>query len=38
MVRVVKLDNRKRIEVLKNVGFNEEFFQGHFPHPLRSDR
>jgi 3-hydroxyacyl-[acyl-carrier-protein] dehydratase len=30
--RVVKLDKGKRIEALKNVSFNEEFFQGHFPH------
>jgi 3-hydroxyacyl-[acyl-carrier-protein] dehydratase len=30
--RVVKLEKGKRIEAIKNVTFNEEFFQGHFPH------
>lgn len=30
--RVVKLEKGKRIEAIKNVSFNEEFFQGHFPH------
>lgn len=30
--RVVKLEKDKRIEAIKNVTLNEEFFQGHFPH------
>ncbi len=30
--RVVKLDKGKRIEAIKNVSFNEEFFQSYFPH------
>lgn len=29
--RVISLDPGKRITGLKNVTFNEEFFQGHFP-------
>lgn len=33
--RVVELDVGKRIVALKNVSFNEPFFQGHFPgHPV----
>lgn len=30
--RVVKLEKGKFIEAIKNVTFNEEFFQSHFPH------
>jgi len=29
--RVVELERTKRIVAIKNVTFNEEFFQGHFP-------
>lgn len=29
--RVVELDAHKRIRALKNVTFNEPYFQGHFP-------
>ncbi len=29
--RVLELEAGKRIVALKNVSFNEEFFQGHFP-------
>src|SRR4051794_30929474 len=29
--RVVELERKKRIVALKNVTFNEPFFQGHFP-------
>ena len=29
--RVVELDPHKRIRALKNVTFNEPYFQGHFP-------
>jgi 3-hydroxyacyl-[acyl-carrier-protein] dehydratase len=29
--RVLALDNGKSIRALKNVTYNEEFFQGHFP-------
>ena len=29
--RVVELESKKRIVALKNVTFNEPFFQGHFP-------
>lgn len=29
--RVVRLERTKRIVALKNVSFNEAFFQGHFP-------
>jgi beta-hydroxyacyl-ACP dehydratase FabZ len=29
--RVLELETGKRILALKNVTFNEEFFQGHFP-------
>ncbi len=29
--RVLELDPGRRIVALKNVTFNEEFFQGHFP-------
>jgi 3-hydroxyacyl-[acyl-carrier-protein] dehydratase len=29
--RVVELEARRRIVALKNVTFNEQFFQGHFP-------
>ena len=29
--RVLELEAEKRIVALKNVSFNEEFFQGHFP-------
>jgi 3-hydroxyacyl-[acyl-carrier-protein] dehydratase len=29
--RVVELEKNKRIRALKNVTFNEPFFQGHFP-------
>ena len=29
--RVVELEAHKRIRALKNVTFNEPFFQGHFP-------
>jgi 3-hydroxyacyl-[acyl-carrier-protein] dehydratase len=29
--RVVELERKKRILALKNVTFNEPFFQGHFP-------
>ncbi|HWG10238.1 MAG TPA: 3-hydroxyacyl-ACP dehydratase FabZ [Rhodanobacteraceae bacterium] len=33
--RVIALDAGKRITALKNVTFNEPFFQGHFPgHPV----
>ena len=33
--RVVELETGKRIAALKNVTFNEPFFQGHFPgHPV----
>lgn len=33
--RVIELDAGKRITALKNVTFNEPFFQGHFPgHPV----
>ncbi|HEU0276229.1 MAG TPA: 3-hydroxyacyl-ACP dehydratase FabZ [Rhodanobacteraceae bacterium] len=33
--RVLELDTGKRIVALKNVSFNEPFFQGHFPgHPV----
>lgn len=33
--RVVALDLNKRVTALKNVTFNEPFFQGHFPnHPV----
>jgi 3-hydroxyacyl-[acyl-carrier-protein] dehydratase len=29
--RVIELEHKKRIVALKNVTFNEPFFQGHFP-------
>ena len=29
--RVIELDAHKRIRAIKNVTFNEPFFQGHFP-------
>ena len=29
--RVVELESNKRIRAIKNVTFNEPFFQGHFP-------
>ncbi len=29
--RVIELERKKRIVALKNVTFNEPFFQGHFP-------
>jgi 3-hydroxyacyl-[acyl-carrier-protein] dehydratase len=29
--RVIELESKKRIVALKNVTFNEPFFQGHFP-------
>lgn len=29
--RVVEIERTKRIVAIKNVTFNEEFFQGHFP-------
>lgn len=29
--RVIELDPHKRIRAIKNVTFNEPFFQGHFP-------
>ena len=29
--RVLELDPGRRIVAIKNVTFNEEFFQGHFP-------
>src|SRR5881275_2730179 len=29
--RVVELERKKRIVAIKNVTFNEPFFQGHFP-------
>jgi beta-hydroxyacyl-ACP dehydratase FabZ len=33
--RVLELEHRKRIVAIKNVTFNEQFFQGHFPsHPV----
>ncbi|HEY7684101.1 MAG TPA: 3-hydroxyacyl-ACP dehydratase FabZ [Gemmatimonadales bacterium] len=33
--RIVELEGTKRIVGLKNVSFNEPFFQGHFPgHPI----
>jgi len=33
--RILECDNEKRIVGLKNVTFNEPFFQGHFPdHPV----
>ena len=33
--RVLEMEPGKRIRALKNVTFNEEFFQGHFPgHPV----
>jgi 3-hydroxyacyl-[acyl-carrier-protein] dehydratase len=33
--RVIELDPHRRIRALKNVTFNEPFFQGHFPgHPV----
>jgi 3-hydroxyacyl-[acyl-carrier-protein] dehydratase len=33
--RVIELDPHKRLVALKNVTFNEPFFQGHFPgHPV----
>lgn len=33
--RVVELDPHKRVRAIKNVSFNEPFFQGHFPgHPV----
>lgn len=33
--RVVELEMDKRITAIKNVSFNEPFFQGHFPgHPV----
>jgi beta-hydroxyacyl-ACP dehydratase FabZ len=33
--KVLELEPGKRIRALKNVSFNEEFFQGHFPtHPI----
>jgi 3-hydroxyacyl-[acyl-carrier-protein] dehydratase/UDP-3-O-[3-hydroxymyristoyl] N-acetylglucosamine deacetylase/3-hydroxyacyl-[acyl-carrier-protein] dehydratase len=30
--RVLKLDKGKSITAIKNVTYNEHFFQGHFPH------
>lgn len=30
--RVLELEKGKRIQALKNVTMNEQFFQGHFPH------
>ncbi len=30
--RVLKLEKRKCITAIKNVSYNEHFFQGHFPH------
>ena len=30
--RVLEIDRGKSIKALKNVTFNEPFFQGHFPH------
>lgn len=30
--RVLKLEKGKRITAIKNVSYNEHFFQGHFPH------
>jgi UDP-3-O-[3-hydroxymyristoyl] N-acetylglucosamine deacetylase/3-hydroxyacyl-[acyl-carrier-protein] dehydratase len=33
--KVLELEPGKRIKALKNVSFNEQFFQGHFPkHPI----
>lgn len=33
--RVIELEMNKRITAIKNVSFNEPFFQGHFPgHPV----
>ncbi|MGM0508235.1 MAG: 3-hydroxyacyl-ACP dehydratase FabZ [Fusobacteriota bacterium] len=33
--RVLEMEEKKSIKAIKNVTFNEEFFQGHFPgHPV----
>lgn len=33
--RVIAFEHRKRVTAIKNVTFNEPFFQGHFPnHPV----
>jgi 3-hydroxyacyl-[acyl-carrier-protein] dehydratase len=29
--RIVEFENKKRVVAIKNVSFNEPFFQGHFP-------
>jgi len=29
--RIVEIERRKRVQAIKNVTFNEPFFQGHFP-------
>ena len=29
--KVIEIDNERRIKGIKNVSFNEQFFQGHFP-------
>ena len=33
--RVLKIEKNEKIIAIKNVTFNEQFFQGHFPgHPI----